>query len=557
VAGIDVGGRTVREATRLLDRRFERVADDPLVFVAGDSTFRFTANQLGVDPNWRSAVRVAAQESGGFGPVRGFKRLHTRVFGADVFPPVAVSEQALEFALEEISKAVGEAPADAALVRHGLRIEVVHERAGARLDRDAAARTIVHALAAVGRGRHEQVALPVELDQPAVTEADLAVQAQRGRIALSAPVFLRGAGRRWRIPRWRIAVLLQLPQRGATELSIGGRAADSFFRALARRVERAPAEATFDVSSNPVRVVPARDGLELDVAVTARRLLRAATSNAVRTARLGLVRTTPALSTDDARAMGITELLSTYKTYNAGSVDRITNLRLGVEALDGTLVAPGATFSLNAAIGERTAERGFRPAPVIIGTKYAEEVGGGTSQVATTVFNAAWEAGVKIAERNPHALYISRYPLGRDATVYWPSLDLEFLNDTSHWILVRGFPESDGIRVSLYGGEKRRVESSPGSRKITGHIPVKRVNDRKLLVGRRVVEEVGEPPSTTSVTRTIYTEDDELLRSETWNTTYKAEPRVVRVGTKPKKKQRPAPETSPPAGEGATTPTQP
>ena len=89
-----------------------------------------------------------------------------------------------------------------------------------------------------------------------------------------------------------------------------------------------------------------------------------------------------------------------------------------------------ATFSLNHAIGERTIERGFRSAPVIIGNEYAEEVGGGTSQVATTVFNAAWEAGLRITERHPHSLYISRYQLGRDATVYWPSLDLKFVNDT-------------------------------------------------------------------------------------------------------------------------------
>lgn len=256
--------------------------------------------------------------------------------------------------------------------------------------------------------------------------------------------------------------------------------------------------------------------------------------------------------------MGITEELGTYKTYNAGTTDRITNLRLGVEALDGTLVPPGGTFSLNQAIGERTAARGFRLAPVIIGNKYSEEIGGGTSQVATTVFNAAWEAGVKITERNPHALYISRYPLGRDATVYWPSLDLKFLNDTKHWILVRGYPESDGIRITLYGGEKRRVVSSPGTQTITGPVPVKRVKDPTLLKGATIVDQEGEPPSTTSVTRTIYGEDGKLMRTETWNTTYQAEPRIVRVGTKakpkpPAEKKKPAAKTTPPASTTTTT----
>src|SRR5262249_56649687 len=99
---------------------------------------------------------------------------------------------------------------------------------------------------------------------------------------------------------------------------------------------------------------------------------------------LTVVGSAPRRSTAQALAMGIDRRMSSYKTYYTGTADRITNLQLGVKALDGTLVAPGGTFSLNDAIGERTAARGFKSAPVIIGTQYSEEVGGGTSQVATT-----------------------------------------------------------------------------------------------------------------------------------------------------------------------------
>lgn len=261
--------------------------------------------------------------------------------------------------------------------------------------------------------------------------------------------------------------------------------------------------------------------------------------------------------------MGIDTRMSTYKTYNSGTTDRITNLRLGVQELDDTLVPPGGTFSLNQAIGERTVERGFRPAPVILGTKFAEEIGGGTSQVATTVFNAVWEAGLRISERNPHSLYISRYQLGRDATVYWPSLDLRFVNDTKRWVLVKGFPEPDGIRVSIYGGERRRVESSAGTRAITGSAPVKRVKDPTLPKGKTKVEEEGTAPSKTSVTRSIYGEDGNLIRTETWNTSYKGETRIIRVGTKAKKpvegdpKAAPGEKTKPPAGGVTPPPTPP
>ena len=264
--------------------------------------------------------------------------------------------------------------------------------------------------------------------------------------------------------------------------------------------------------------------------------------------------------------MGIDRRMSTYKTFNSGTSDRITNLRLGVELLDDTLVPPGGTFSLNGAIGERSLERGFRPAPVIIGTEYEEEVGGGTSQVATTVFNAAWEAGLTITERNPHSLYISRYQLGRDATVYWPSLDLKFVNDTEHWVLVKGTPEWDGIRISIYGGESRRVESSPGTMEVTGPVPVERVKDPKLPKGKTVVEASGTAPSRTSVTRTVYAADGSVLREETWNTSYKGETRVVRVGTKEKAAPKTPPkstptnppsEPAPPAGDSSRPPAEP
>jgi vancomycin resistance protein YoaR len=304
------------------------------------------------------------------------------------------------------------------------------------------------------------------------------------------------------------------------------------------------------VSGDSVSVIPSRIGTELDRPRTARALLQAATSRTSRVARVAIAKAVPERTTNEALAMGIDTRLGGYKTYNAGTWDRITNLRLGVTLLDGTLVPPGGTFSLNQAIGERTKERGFRPAPVIIGTKYEEEVGGGTSQVATTVFNAAWEAGLRITERNPHSLYISRYPLGRDATVYWPSLDLKFVNDTKNWVLVKGFVESDGISVAIYGGETRRVVSSEGEMTITGTPPVRRVKDKTLPMGKTLVEEPGSSPSRTTVTRTIYAPDGPLIRNETWNTSYKGETRIIRVGTKqpkpPPKKKQPS-DTEPPA----------
>jgi len=538
VAGVDVGGLTQREAVAKLDRLYSNVAGKPVTFVAGDESFTFAANQLGVQPDWAGAVSAAGQAGDGFGPIRGFRRLHTRFFGAEVLPRLAVSNAPLDFALERIAGSVNRDPRNAALARRGLEIESIPEQAGRRLAREEAAHTVVRGLGSLERLR-APIPLPVVTAAPAVTARALAPSARHARIALSGPVVLRVAKRSFKVPPRRIAALLSLPSDGASRLAIAGRRADAYFRSLAERVGNPPVDAGFAVSGESIQIVPSRNGTELDIPKAARALLRAATSRTNRVASLTIVRAAPERTTAEALAMGIDRRLSAYKTYNSGTSDRITNLRLGVSLLDGTLVAPGGTFSLNGTLGERTEERGFRSAPVIIGTEFEEEVGGGTSQVATTVFNAAWEAGLRITERNPHSLYISRYQLGRDATVYWPSLDLRFVNDTKKWVLVKGFAEYDGIVVAIYGGEDRRVDSSEGTMEITGPVIVDREEDPTLARGKTVVEEEGTPPSATSVTRTIYDRDGNLLRTETWNTSYESYARIVRVGTKAPKASKP------------------
>jgi vancomycin resistance protein YoaR len=531
VAGVDVGGLTHREAIAKLDALYEKRSDDPVTFVAGSASWKLAPTQLGVQPDWTAAVAAAGSAGDGFGPLRGFRRIRARVFGAEISPRIAVSNAALEYALDRIADDVNRRPRSAALTLRGLRVRVVPEQAGASLDRLAAAELVVRTLGQLER-TPAATALPVRVTAPAVTADMLAASAERARVAVSRPLVLRSGERSFRVPRVRIARILSLPRDGATQLAIAGPAADAYFRRLSATVGRPARDATFAAYGASVQVVPARDGLELNIPRTARAILRAVTRPANRVAHLTVVRAAPERSTAEALAMGIDTRMSSYKTYYSGTADRITNLQLGVRALDGTLVAPGRTFSLNDAIGERTVERGFRPAPVIIGNEYAEEVGGGTSQVATTAFNAAWEAGLEITERHAHSLYISRYQLGRDATVYWPSLDLKFVNDTDAWVLVKGFAEGDGISIAIYGGEARRVESSATPLVTTGRVPVERIKDPTLPKGERVVEEEGSAPSRTSATRKIYGPDGTLIRSETWTTSYEGETRIVRVGTK-------------------------
>ncbi len=561
IAGVDVGGLTASEARALLQRRADRVAQVPVVFTVGERRFPIKASSLGVEADWHAAVAGAMGQGSGFRPVRGYKRLKTRFLGTEIAPPVRAYTAALDFKLGRLARAIDRDHVEAKLVRRGLAVAVVPGQVGRTLERKAAGDAIVRALAQLERGR--TVPLPVSLDPIDVTAADLGPAARQARIAFSAPVRLVHEGTRWKLPRWRLAELIALPRGSSTELSIAGPKADAWFARLRRNVERPPVDARFATSSGVVRIVPSAPGLELDVAATAQALLAAAVSPGGesaqgRSASLSLVTSEPELTTAEAKGLGIERRLGTYTTLNAGTYNRITNLRRAVELLSGALVAPGATFSFNDRVGPRTIERGFLPAPVIIRDEYEEDVGGGVSQVATTVFNAAWESGVTIAERNPHSLYISRYQLGRDATVNYPDLDLKFVNDTSRWILVAASWDGGSITVSLYGGgPERRVESGEATMRITDPPRIRRTPDSTLERGTEVVEEEGSDARVTSVTRTVYDDDGAVLHDETWNTSYRGEYRIVRVGTKPKPKPEPAPEKLEPEKPEPKTPTEP
>lgn len=541
ISGVDVSGLTRAQAAALLAARAGEVARVPVTLVAGGRSFRVSASQLGVEANWDAAVLSARAEGDGFGPVRGFRRLRTRVFGAGVTPPLTAYTSAVHYKLDKIAASVDRASVDARLERKGLRVTVVPARSGRRLDRTASADLIVRALGSLERGA--AVTLPVVTTEPGVREGALAQAPRRAEIALSAPLHLVHGETRWMLPRWRIAALLDLPSGGETGVALAGSGAEGYMERLARVVGREPRDARFQVTAGgTIEVVPSSPGRELDMPATLRALTTAAFSPAERTAQLAVRVTAPQRTTAAARAMGITGVVGSYTTTYGGTPGRVHNVRLVAGLIDGTLIAPGKTFSFNETTGERNAEKGFAAAPVIINGELQNGIGGGVCQVSTTVFNAAFEAGLRIDRRTNHALYISHYPLGRDATVNYPDLDLRFTNDTDKWLLLRTFVGSGSLTVNLYGAPlDRRVETETSPLAVTGEVPVKKVDDPRLRRGKRIVEEAGAPPRETSVHRTVFAADGSLLHDDVWRSSYVGEPSIVRVGTKkPAKPPKPA-----------------
>lgn len=554
VAGVKVSGLTPEQAEKKLSQRAASLAGSPVTFTGRGRSWRISPQELELSVDWPATLAEASATGDWPLPFRGLKRVAVRLLGAEVEPYADVYEAGLEFELGRIAVSVDKKAESASIVLNGLTPRLEPARDGTKINLQAAEGTVVSALAGFSR---EPVALPIHVEKAPVGTEELRPVLAQVQTAVSRPVRFGWHGTTWKVSREQLAKLLSLPRGGSEELTIGGPYATLYFKRLSRAFANPPENAQFEVQSDrSVRVVRARKGRVLDVPATASALLAAALSSDKRSAELVIKGAEPSLTTKEAKALGITRELVRYSSFYTGTADRITNLKLATAHLDGTRIAPGATFSFNKEVGPRTAARGFRSAPVIIGGKYEVGIGGGVSQIATTVFNAAWEAGLKVSERTAHALYISRYPLGRDATVNYPDIDLKFVNDTKHWLVMRAVPTETGIAISLLGAPTgRRVVSVAGELEEVGPAKIKRVPDPGLFVGEKVIEEFGSPARAVTVTRTVYV-GERVLYEETWRTGYQSEPRVIRFGTIPVPEPQPAPPDEEPTPTG-TTPTTP
>jgi len=217
---------------------------------------------------------------------------------------------------------------------------------------------------------------------------------------------------------------------------------------------------------NTVRVVPSRAGRRIDMTAVAGAILRGD-----RRIVAPLHTVSPNRDTKWAQALGIVEQVSSFTTYYPPGQDRVANIHRGADLLNNTVVEPGQVFSLNQMIGPRTAARGFVPAPVFAEGEFFDDFGGGVSQLATTTYNAGFFGGYEDVTHQPHTIYIDRYPAGREATVNYGAIDLQFRNDTTHGALIRTYYGDTSITVTIYGDNDGRTVREE-NRTITNPVPV-------------------------------------------------------------------------------------
>ena len=238
------------------------------------------------------------------------------------------------------------------------------------------------------------------------------------------------------------------------------------------------------------------------------------------------------MSFEEALDYGLITEISSYTTrYASGAEARNNNIHVAADALNNSICKAGETWSFLALAGEATPEKGYQGAGAIIGGEYSDAIGGGICQVATTVFNAVYEAGYPVTERRNHSLYISSYPTGRDAAIAYPDLDLTWVNDGTSDVLMRSRYTDSSLTVTLYGIDPGYVVSTQTGDWETGEPFKKRTKvDESEPEGTRYVKTAGADGRSVTVHRTVRDRAGNVLHEEDFTSNYAPIDEVTVVG---------------------------
>lgn len=289
-------------------------------------------------------------------------------------------------------------------------------------------------------------------------------------------------------------------------------------------------DARFEIDdAGKVTIVDSRPGTRVDT----KRLVEALYTAAKTADRKGQLpvdkNAEPKFTTQAARALKIKGLVSEFSTHHACCQPRVKNIHRICDMLDGAIIKQGDTFSVNAAVGPRTLERGFVVAPSIGDGEMTETPGGGVSQFATTLYNALFDGGYVIRERKPHSFYFSRYPMGIEATLSYPSPDLVFYNDTDAAILLRCDYDDTHVRVRLFGDNGGRHVERRVSQPFDYTEPrVEYVGNPRRDPDSEKVKDGGSLGFSVVTTR-ILTMPDGSKREEKRTVKYTGKPRLIEV----------------------------
>ena len=524
VNGVDIGGLHPTAAEATLEEELAPVAKQPIVVTADGRRERIRPDRSGLAVDYDASV-----EQAGGGRSWSPGRMWDYFAGGDDYDAVVtVDDTLLERAVHKLAKQVDKRAVEGKITFEDGRAEPRFPKVGQEIDRKAAVSAITEAFPA------DESAEPVDLEldevAPEVSEEKVhEAMDEFANPAMSAPVVLVLDNKNVVVRPDAFSVALSMKAKdGSLVPHVDKKKLVAAIEPAVESVAPSPEPASVRLVGGEPQVIPGKNGVTFDHDEVADKFLALVARQDDRTLEVKTVVDRPDFTTNEARKLGINEVVSSFTTQFPHAEYRNINQGRAAELVNGTVLKPGETFSLNGTVGERTAANGFTKGYMISDGVYKEDFGGGVSQVATTLFNAAFFAGLEDVEHKPHSFYIDRYPIGREATVAWPTVDLKFKNDTPYGILIESWvepstPSSYGeMHVRMWSTKYWDIEAG-----VSDRYDITEEKTRHLR-GKGCVPHEGYGGFDIDVYRYFRKHgSEELVRKETMHTTYTPSDTVV------------------------------
>ncbi|MEU0315523.1 VanW family protein [Nocardioides sp. NPDC006273] len=478
VAGVDVGGMTAAEATPLLDQKFAPAHSQPIDVSAGDSKTEVNPAEAGLSFDAEATI-AKADASRSWNPVKLWKHF---TGGGEIEPVIKADDKLIAKVAAKVNKRAGTPFKDGDVVIKRGKIKTTQPVAGEGVSDEALQSALAGQLLVEGDRKAD---VPLEELTPDVDETDVKEAVDKvATPAVSGPITLKFEKTPVQLSPKEFGDAIRFdPKDGELQASVAPSKLKKVLKKSLADDAAKPVDATVEMVNGTPKVVPAKPGVTFNQKDLEAVFLDVVTApKGERTVEVKSKVAKPKVTTEEAKAWGIKEKVSSFTTNFPYAEYRNVNIGRAAELINGTVLAPGDTFSMNGIVGERTAGNGFTKGWMIQNGIFREDYGGGVSQMATTTFNAMFFAGLQDVEHKAHSLYISRYPIGREATVAWPSLDLKFKNNTKYGVLIRSWVNPAGgssqgsVTVEMWSTKiwdiktrtgERYDFKTPGKRKIT------------------------------------------------------------------------------------------
>ena len=470
VSGVAVGNMSPAQAESTVAGAINAQLGQPVTLVVGNATDTLVPAESGVSVDARASIERLT----GFtlNPLTLIGRLR----GADVDAVTRVDTRSLTTALDARLDVLAVGASDAGVTLNGTTPVLVPGSIGTGLDVDSA----VTALSESWPLGRETIELPDGEARPAITDEEAQTLIDKVLTPLLSSDFtITVEGTDAAARAWRPTVVLT-PEQLAELVRIGTADGDitasldpqglreTVLAAMGPEIESPVQDATWTIEgradAKPV-YVEAHGGTVVDADALAANVLTAATQDGgagERRIALPMIDQAPAVTTP-AADWGMNQVIGEYSTPYYPDAARTQNLVAGTAAINGTIVMPGGVFSLTDALGPIDEEHGFASAGVVTNGQHTDAMGGGLSQVATTVFNAGFEAGMDDVEHTPHNYWFTRYPAGREATLWTGNLDVKFGNSTPTAVMVQAWAVDGEVHVRLWGTPYYQVSIDNGT----------------------------------------------------------------------------------------------